>query len=392
MAYVTGTASATLADPLIKILYSEDLHMETLDELWFTKAGMTKRETGNEEAFDRKASAPIIIKDEFGKERGQRIRLALQKQLKANRAGDTASGAGSGNLATTNLRSNDATNGIRAKTYGSTSMIDAEEVMELYDLEVVVEQYKHATAFDTPGIQDLKTNFRMDDRARNALQVWLKDQKEEAIVDALSDGNAAHVIRSGLKSATAHPNQDNVGSTASVAQGSLTSSHTLSTAELRRMWAKLSVNNINPIQVDGQECYALLAPVQCVNDLDADSDYRNAFQHAAPRSSDNPLFTRASHKYAGIYVHEYNRCRNNWVSSASEANEFQLPLLGSDAIVLGNASEPVLVNRKEDAYGDKYGVGIKCIFGAARADFQNTGDSVTLNQSSYLWVAWGATV
>ena len=64
MAYVTGTASATLADPLIKILYSEDLHMETLDELWFTKAGMTKRETGNEEAFDRKASAPIIIKDD----------------------------------------------------------------------------------------------------------------------------------------------------------------------------------------------------------------------------------------------------------------------------------------------------------------------------------------
>ena len=371
--YVTGTGTATSLDnPLVKILWSDQLHKETMSEMFFDKRGMMAPERGDEAAFDRKANAPIIVKDDFTRERGQRIRLALRKQLTTNR--DLAQGTRQTNLVTA--------------TYGPNTMVGNEENMVLYDMEVIVELLKHAVAFDTPEIQNLRTNFRMDAQAKEALGDWLTDQKEESIIDAFVDGNAAHVIKSTLASQANHPNKKIANSVANDA--TLGTSDKLDTAELRRMYAWAKTQNINPLRADGVEGFVLLAPVFAINDLHTDAVYQTAFENAAPRSESNTLFSRADHKFEGIYIHEYNRIRQPSAGS-NKANVHYCMLMGASSLVFGNAGKPRLVRRKEDEYEDRYGVGIKLVFGCARADFYHINNNDNVNQSSALWSIYADT-
>ena len=60
--FTTGTGSATsLADPLVNILFSSKLHVETQGELFFNQAGLIKKEDGSEETFERKGDSPIVM-------------------------------------------------------------------------------------------------------------------------------------------------------------------------------------------------------------------------------------------------------------------------------------------------------------------------------------------
>ena len=163
--FTTGTGTATsLADPLVNILFSQKLHVETQDELWFNQRGLMKKEDGSESTFERKGDSPIVVKDEFGRERGQRIRLALRKQLTTNVGLADRDGAGTGATV------------LNQYTFGGASMIDQEENMNLYDMEVVVELMKHAVGFATPELQDLRTPLKMEQEAAAALKDWLAGQ------------------------------------------------------------------------------------------------------------------------------------------------------------------------------------------------------------------------
>ena len=375
--FTTGTGSATsLADPLVNILFSQKLHIETQSELWFNQRGLMKKEDGGEDTFERKSDSPIVVKDEFGKERGQRIRLALRKQLTTNVGLSDRDGSGTG------------ANVLNQYTFGITSMIDQEENMNLFDMEVVVELMKHAVGFATPELQDLRTPFKMEQEAASALRDWLTGQYEESVLDAHYEGNAAHVIKSGFASATAHPRV--IWSNDATAQSDISSNDTLSAADLRKVYESMRINNINPLKVDGKEMYVLLAHVYSISDLMNDSDIKSTYQNAFTRTaagSENPLFSRAEIIFEGIAVHEYNRVRVPG-SGTNAASTRRNIVLGADALICGNASEPRLVRRKEDAYEDRYGVGIKQIFGCARADFQHINNNETLNQSSAELMNW----
>ena len=123
-----------------------------------------------------------------------------------------------------------------------------------------------------------------------------------------------------------------------------------------------------------------------MNDSDIKTTYQNAFTRTGA-GSDNPLFSRAEIIFEGIAVHEYNRVRVPG-SGTNAASTRRNIVLGADALICGNASEPRLVRRKEDAYEDRYGVGIKQIFGCARADFAAAANNDTLNQSSAELMNW----
>ena len=382
MAFVTGAGStAGLADPLVNILFSSKMHVQTQGELFFNKAGLMKKEDGGEDPYERKADSPIVVKDEFGKERGQRIRLALRKALDRNVTGITNRSGSSNNL--------------NQYTYGTTSMIDQEEGLALHDMEVVVELMKHAVGFDTPELQDLKTNFRMEQEAAGALADWLTGQYEESILDALYDGNAAHVIRSGFATAYDHPRR--VWGNNATEQADISNDDNLDAAELRSYYQTLRLANVNPIKFEGREMYVMLAHVYSVSDLKADTTVQGNYQNAYTRteaSAANPMFGNADIIFEGIAVHEYNRIRRPVSDSNNGASTRRNLILGADAVVCGNASEPRLVRRKEDAYEDKYGVGIKQIFGCARADFAQHDEapsgSNAINQSSMEVFNWAA--
>lgn len=382
--FVVGAGKAAgLGDPLVNILFSSKMHVETQGELFFNKAGLMKKEDGGEDPYNRKADSPIIVKDEFGKERGQRIRLALRNALNVNVQHTD------GTLV--NDRDGTGNAALQSYTYGKTSMIDNEEEMAINSLEVVVELMKHSVGFATPELQDLKTSFRMEQEAANALSDWLTGQYEESILDAIYEGNAAHVIKSAFDTATAHPRI--IWGNNATNQTNISDDDNLDAAELRKYYQTLRLANVNPIKHEGREAYVMLAHVYSVSDLKADATIQGNYQNAFTRtdaSAANPMFGNADIIFEGIAVHEYNRIRRPAADANNGASTRRNIILGADAVVCGNASEPRLVRRKEDAYEDKYGVGIKQIFGCARADFAHVNGNDTVNQSSAEIMNWAA--
>lgn len=381
--YVTGSGSATsLSDPLVRAYWSDRLHVESIAELYFTARGMSAR-MGSPESDDgdpevRLAGVPLVIIDDLKTKRTQRVRMALQRQLTRNRGLTNRSGS------------------LNSATYGPATMVGNEELMDLYDMEVIVELLKHATAFDTPEIQDLRTSFRMEELARTALGTWMTDQKEESVVDAFEEGNAAHVVAATLASAVTHPNAFYAG--AATDDASLQATDTLSAATIRRMYAGARHHRpsglstdvpFQPLKVEGGEYFALLAPAYVLNDLNADPVYRQTQERVLNRGTDHPLLTRAQATFEGVCIHEYNRVRKP-TSGGNQAHVYHLIFLGAKALVMANATKPTLVLRKEDEYGDRFGVGIKCVFGVGRTDYQNAGNTVTINQSSARWSVYSA--
>ena len=113
----------------------------------------------------------------------------------------------------------------------------------------------------------------------------------------------------------------------------------------------------------------------------------------AGTGQDNPIISRSEVYYSGLCVHEYNRVRGANTTDAdtgSESEQIHNIVLGADALVEANATEPRLVRRKEDRYEDVYGIGIKQVYGGTRADWAPVSGSV-MNQSSLQFTAWGGT-
>ena len=406
--FATGTSGGTdaaMTDDLVLTLWSSKLHMETLRELWFADRGMIKQETGDEPIYSRRADSPIIVKDELGAGRGQRIRLALRKQLTRNvttslryadnRPGLKADGGGGPTGAGVN-------GAIDQKTYGhhktDNNLVDNEENMELYDLEVVIELLKNAVAFSSPEIQEMRTSFTMEDEAANALRDWMVGQKEESIIDAFHYKYPAHVLRNqtgGHSAIVDHPNT--VWANNATAQTDIDSGDKLDSAALRKIYKEARTRNINPINAGGAEVFVVLAHVRAMQDLMADATAvvgANELHSRAGMGQDNPIVGRSEVYYSGCCVHEYNRIRAVYDTGGDDTHNedktIQCMVLGADALVLANGSEPRLVRRKEDRYEDVYGIGIKQIFGTARADWQDRTDATTLNQSSIRFMAYAA--
>ena len=403
----SGASDAAMSDDLVLTLWSSKLHMETLRELWFTDRGMTKQETGDESIYERRSGAPVIIKDELGVGRGQRIRMALRKQLTTNVTtnltyADNRPGLKSdGDNAATGGGVN---GGISARTYGhhktTNNMIDNEEGMELYDLEVVVELLKHAVAFSAPEIQDMRTSFKMEDEAATALRDWLVGQKEESILDSFYHKYPAHVLANGTgghNAIVSHPNT--VWANAATAQGNIGANDKRTAAALRQIYKEARDANINPISVGGADCFVVLTHVRAMQDLMADSVALTGLSELTNRAGigqDNPIISRSQVYYSGCCVHEYNRVRAVYDpggdNSDNEDKTIQTIVLGADALVMANGTEPRLVRRKEDRYEDVYGVGIKQVFGNARTDWMDRTDTAgnTLNQSSIRFMTYAA--
>jgi len=91
--------------------------------------------------------------------------------------------------------------------------------------------------------------------------------------------------------------------------------------------------------------------------------------------------------YQNLCIHEYERMRV-MTSGPNAANIGRLLLLGADAIAVAYGSRPRIVPRVETSYGDRWGRAIRQVFGASRADFQNSANTATTQQSSAEWRAW----
>lgn len=347
-------------DQLAEIAWSHQTHVETQRENFFSKAGLTAKDTGGEDAHMRRPGMPIVIKDELKSRAGEEIRMRMRKQL--TRTARTSS-----------------------YTYGTTSMIDNEEALSFLDVSVFLSLLKNSVAHDTPDFNSHRTSLDMEEETEDALREWLVENHEESILDAFYDGHPYQTIAMSLASAVTHPRSYYAGGAANA--GDMDSTKVLTANEIRRMKSYVKNRKLNPVKYKGKSCYFVLADTFTCNDLLGDSEFANAQSQGNTRGDDNPMIAGAIGHYFDFYVHPYERVRVA-TSGANASNIARLPVLGADAIAVVYGSEPRLVQRAESAYGDKWGLAIRQVFGARRCEFQSQDNATTVQQSSVQWNVW----
>ncbi len=352
-------------DQLAEIAWSTVTHVETQDENFFSKSGMTAKDTGREMSHERKAGVPIILKDELRRGPGEEVRVRMRRQLTRTPRTSTY-------------------------TYGTTSMTGNEEALVYLHVHVPLWLLKTATGHDSPDVTYHRTSIDLEQDSEDALKEWLIENHEEAILDCFYDKYPYFVIADTIGPATAsvaHPRTYYAGSKAGA--GQMEATDILNAREAQRMRSYAINRRLNPIRMDGAKCFCVLADTFTLNDLKNDPAYAAAQQNANSRGSNNPMITGAVGEYNHLYFHEYERMRRT-TSGANAGNIGQIALLGADALAIVYGSEPRLVPRSETSYGDRWGRAIRQVFGGARTDFVNQtgGASANLNQSSAQWNVW----
>ena len=349
-------------DRLAEINWSIITHVETQDETFFARAGMVAKDTGREESHERRAGVPIILKDELKRAPGEEVRIRMRRQL--TRTPRTSS-----------------------YTYGTTAMTGNEEALNYLDVRVPLWLLKNSTGHDSPDTLYHRTSADLEQDSEDALKEWLIENHEEAILDCFYDKFPYFAIADSIAGAatTAHPRLYYAGGVTSAAQ--MDPTYVLNAREAQRMRSYAINRRLNPIRIEGQKCFVVLADTFVLNDLKNDPVYAAVQQNGNDRGSENPMISGAVGSYNHLYFHEYERMRRT-TSGAHSGNIGQVALLGADAIVVVYGSEPRLVSRTETAYGDRFGRAIRQVFGGARSDFRNQANSTTINQSSAQWQVW----
>ena len=364
--FVTGTAAG---NTLVTIAFDAKLQREhQVRNFFMGHRGLVAPAPTDEDTFERPASAPIISSEELNNKRAYQVRTGLSRALDRN----VSQSAGRRSL--------------NAYSYSTTGMGGNEQTMTLHYAIAYVEQMKNATSFVTPELQDLRVRFKMKVVGANVLADWMTREQEESCLDAPYDKFSAHST-AGLTLTQADPPTANLKfPNGKTAEDQLTTGDELTMTELMRMAAFCETGPsggqpLNPINIANGEYYLLLVHPYNFNDLLGSQEFREVCIGGSVRGeTDSPYFKYADARMFNILIYKYPRIR----VATTNANVRKCLLLGSNAIVQGVTARPHLVERKEDDYGDVYGVGIKAINGWTRTDWI-PDSGTTFNQSMAIW-------
>lgn len=343
-------------DPLGEICWSKDAQIESMDELFFSKNGMSYKARKGDDPHKRRAGLPIMLYEELGSKAGSEVRVPLRR----------------------NLTRTPRTTTYGAYTYGATyTMLGVEEKLRYDDMAVKLGLLKHAVGEDAPDFYEHNSSLDLQSDAEDALKVWLVEIHEEQLVDTMYEKFPYFIQQQLSVSSVAHPNLLYAGGATST---TLTTSTVFSASEAMRLRSYARYKKLNPIKIEGQSLFVVLADTFCCKDLRMDPQFRE-LKDAAPRGADNPIVSGAIGVFQGLLVYEYERMRT--MTTGSETNTTgRIMLLGADAMAVCYGSRPRLAPRKEDAFGDRWGLAIRQVWGACRADFMKSDDTETLQQSS----------
>lgn len=353
------------ADDLAEEIWSQKNHVEVQFENYFYKSDLIAEDVGGEDAHMRKPGKPIMLKSEFDRQAGQTMHMRLRKQLKRGMR----------------LDENGATD-LTLYTRSTSYAVGNEEPLDYYDMQVKLEKLKHFVGYNSPDINQHRTSIDLEDDTESALQEWMAEQEEELIRDGFIEGSAYIAQQSGLTSPVEHPHSYYVSGAGDL--DGMGDTHKMSAVELKRIMRFCKVRKLNPIKVDGENCFVVLMSSALITDLLNDTEFQTVVAQAHTRGHENPLVSGAIGKFYNLFIHCDERAR----AETTKPNVEQVLILGANALALGYGSEPRFLVRNEDGYGDRYGRGIARIIGCARADWVNSADSDTLNQSSGIWHVW----
>ena len=263
---------------------------------------------------------PVIVKSELLTQPGQTINIS---QL-ANLTGSGVSGENT-------LRGN-------------------EEQLDIRQVQVSPEWYRHAVADTRKARKQINQDFRM--KAQGLLSYWMA-KKMDASMWTAARLTTAQGFEAGTITALYSGNATSVND--------IDSSDTFAVADIRQAAALLAGLDIDKIAMPGMpagEGYFLcfIHPYQAYA-LKADSEWITNQRNAGPRDGSNPLFTGALGEIDGVIVHETTQCTATANSNSPAVDVAKAIVVGQEALCRG-LNEDITWSEQEDDYEFVHGIGV----------------------------------
>lgn len=234
---------------------------------------------------------------------------------------------------------------------GETTLRGNEEKLDVRQVSVTPEWYRHAVADTAKVDKQITQNFR--NKSKVALSYWMAKKMDGSVWTA---GRQTGSV--GFESSTISVIYGNNATSVNT----LDSADDFGVAEIRKAAAKLAANNIEKIRVSGMpagEGYYLcfIHPYQAYA-LKGDSEWLANHQNASERGRDNPLFTGALGEVDGVIVHSTTQCTRTQNSNSPAIYTAAAIMVGQEALCRG-LNEDIVWSEQIDDYDFEHGIGIR---------------------------------
>lgn len=268
---------------------------------------------------------------------------------------------------------------------GDRRLKDNEEEIKAYDQVIKVDQLRNANKSEG-RIADQKSIVRFRETSRDVLSYWLSDRIDQMGFLALSGVAFSNKNNGGTRTGSdlinlefasdvtapttqrvLYWNGTNKTLNTSGATSSVTAADTPTYELLVQLRAYAKNNYVPGIMEGGEETYHVFFSPLAMAKLRLDPDYKDAMKHAQPRSDSNPLFTGATVKLDGLYLHEFRHVYNTsgtatkW-GAGNAIDGCQVLFCGRQALGFADIGMPYW-DEEGDDYGNQRAIATGKIFG-----------------------------
>ena len=238
-----------------------------------------------------------------------------------------------------------------------------EEEMSVGNYSITLEEYAHAVADKSP-LGRKRTQFDILKEMGNQIMTWGVTKTDKLIWDALYGGTPTTII---------YP--DGVAATTGILNDT---AHRVTMKMLRQAKAIAETETvgsrfiIEPLVMNGKNCYIVVLPPDAELDLKEDSEFKQSLQQAGNKGMDNPIFAGADYITVDglvIYSHQKAKTVTNWGAGANVAGA-RIKLLGANALCYAMGAAPSLIEQDGD-YKRKKGIAFQMFMKASRPVFEN---------------------
>ena len=273
---------------------------------------------------------------------------------------------------------------------GDTMIEGNEESLTLYQDSVTIDLRGNGVR-SAGKMSERRTKHSIREMARYALGNWMGQIRDDDMYKALSglvnyagqataiNPDAGHLfIGGGAADDTGHEQ---------VTHAALDASNLLICETIRacKRKAMLADVKVRPLKIEGGDHYVMLIHPYQAKALKSSTEYKSMWQNAAPRTSNNPVFTGAIAMIDGVVIHEYEKIATRLGAGGSTDTEHftdssdpvasgiycaRALFCGAQAAIYGTGQSPGWYEKNFD-YNRVPGVATDIIYGIKKTRFNS---------------------
>jgi N4-gp56 family major capsid protein len=276
---------------------------------------------------------------------------------------------------------------------GDRTLEGNEEAMRTGEQVIRIDQLRHASRHEG-RMADQKSIVEFRNNAKDALAYWLAERVDQMAFLALSGvpftkkNDGTDRVGSDLPylefaSDVTAPTSKRVfqwdatnGLVANGAMSNIIAADTPTWNMFIELKAYAKTNYIRGIKENGgEETYHVFLTPQAMAKLKKDADYVANLRNAQVRADGNPLFTGATVKIDGLYIHEYRNVYHGALGAAN-AQACQMLFCGAQALGMADLGNPTWVEEEFD-YGNQQGISVQKMLGFLKPKFYSQAQGTT---------------